>query len=300
MNTVRCVAETKNLVGEGPLWDADGQSLYWTDINGMRVYRLNVQSGKTEFWQFQVAVSALSLTSSPGWLLVAAGTHLLVWKPETDQRVLFAQVEDADSGNRLNDGATDPDGNFWVGSMRNNVAPDGSGIDIDWDDPINRTGSLYRVTPDGAVTRKASGFAIPNTMVWTPDRKTLLTGDSIDNVLHACDYREGSVLDRRVFTQGFARGVPDGSAMDEDGFLWNCRYFGSCLVRFDPTGNVDRVVEMPVTNITNCAFGGSDLRTLFVTTALLSTGPNTPLAGGLFAFEPGVRGLPENRFDWVP
>jgi len=297
MNMVRCVAETKNLVGEGPLWDADSQCLYWTDINGMRVYRLNVQSGKTEFWQFQVPVSALSLTSAPGWLLVAAGSQLLLWKAESDERVLFSQVEDAALGNRLNDGAADPDGNFWVGTMRNNVAADGSGIDVDWDDPKNRTGSLYRVAPDGTVIRQSSGFAIPNTMVWSPDGKTMYTGDSIDNVLHAYDYRDGSVFDRRVFAQGFERGVPDGSAMDEEGFVWNCRYFGSCLVRFDPAGNVDRIVEMPVTNITNCAFGGSDLRTLFVTTALLSSGPNTPLAGGLFALEPGVRGLPENRFD---
>jgi sugar lactone lactonase YvrE len=296
MNMVRCVAETKNLVGEGPVWDADSQCLYWTDINGMCVYRLDVHTGKIDRWQFQAPVSALSLTSATGWLLVAAGTQLLVWKPETDERVLFSQVEDAGSGNRLNDGAADPDGNFWVGTMRNNVAPDGSGIDVEWDDPKNRTGSLYRVASDGTVLRQGSDLAISNTMIWSPDGSTMYTGDSIDNVLYAYDYRDGSALDRRVFTQGFSRGVPDGSAIDEDGFVWNCRYFGSCLVRFAPTGEVDRVVEMPVTNITNCAFGGSDLRTLYVTTALLSSGPNTPLAGGLFAFEPGVRGLPENIF----
>ena len=299
MNQVRCVAETRNLVGEGPVWDADSQRLFWTDINGMSVYRLDLQSGRVDRWNFHSPVSALALTSNPGWLLVAAGLELLMWKVKTDERVLFLQVEDAELGNRLNEGAADPDGNFWVGTMHNNVAPDGCGIDVDWDHPKNRTGSLYRVAPDGTVIRQASGLAIPNTMVWSPDRRTMYTGDSIDNVLFAYDYQNGSVSGRRVFTQGFGRGVPDGSAMDEHGFVWNCRYFGNCLVRFDPTGNVDRVVEMPVRDITSCAFGGRDLRTLFITTASVSSVADGPLAGSVFAFEPGVRGLPENLFRMV-
>jgi len=296
MNLVRCVAEVRNLVGESPLWDADRQLLYWTDINGMRVYRLDLRSGRVDTWKFHAPVSALARTSNSGWLLVAAGLKLLLWQVETDKRVLFLQVEDAALGNRLNEGAADPDGNFWVGTMRNNVAADGSGIDVDWGKPENRSGSLYRVSPDGTLTRESSGWTIPNTMLWSPDRKTMYTGDSIDNVLYAYEYRDGSVSTRRVFTQGFDRGVPDGSAMDEEGCVWNCRYFGNCLVRFDPTGNVDRVLEMPVSNITSCAFGGEDLRTLFVTTASVASGLDEPLAGAVFALDPGVRGISDNLF----
>jgi sugar lactone lactonase YvrE len=296
MNSVRCVAETRNLVGESPVWDAQRQRLFWTDINGMSVSRFEIGSGRVEQWKFHAPVSALALTSKPGWLLVAAGLQLLLWKVETDEREVFLDVEDAELGNRLNEGAADPDGNFWVGTMRNNVDADGAGIDVDWNDPRSHSGSLYRVSPDGAVTRQSSGLAIPNTMVWSPDRKTMYTGDSIANVLYAYDYRDGAVSGQRVFTKGFGRGVPDGSAMDEDGFLWNCRYFGNCLVRFDPTGNVDRVIEMPVRDITSCAFGGEDLGTLFVTTASISSGTGEPFAGAVFALQPGVRGLPENGF----
>jgi sugar lactone lactonase YvrE len=295
VSKVRCVAEIRNLVGESPIWDAERPRLFWADINGMSVYRLDIDTGQIDRWKFDAPVSALALTTKPGWLLVATGLQLLLWEIETDTWVYFVQLEDAALGNRLNEGAAGPDGSFWVGTMRNNVAPDGSSIDVDWNDPKNRTGSLYRVTGDGAVTRQASGLAIPNTMVWSPDRRTMYTGDSIDNALSAYDYHDGAISGRRVFTHGFSRGVPDGSAIDEEGFLWNCRYFGSCVVRFDPTGKVDRVVEMPVQNITSCAFGGDDLRTLFVTTA--STGSEEePPAGSVFAFEPGVRGLPENRF----
>jgi sugar lactone lactonase YvrE len=265
----------------------------------MRVYWLEMTSGDLRHWQFDATVSALALTSDPDWMLVAVGLQLFLWESESDARVPFTQVEDAALGNRLNDGAVDPDGNFWIGTMRNNVAADGSQIDVDWEQPGNRSGSLYKVGSDGTVLQFAQGIAIPNTMVWSPDRRTMYTGDSIDNVLYAYDYREGSIRGCRVFAQGFGRGVPDGSAIDEDGFLWNCRYFGNCVVRFSPSGEVDRVVEMPAENITSCVFGGDGLRTLFVTTAEGSSSADTPAAGGVFAFEPGVRGLPENIFRMV-
>jgi sugar lactone lactonase YvrE len=133
-------------------------------------------------------------------------------------------------------------------------------------------------------------------MVWSPDGATMYTGDSIDSVLWAYDHQAGVASSPSLFTKGFSRGVPDGSAIDEHGFLWNCRYFGSCVVRFDPVGNVDRVVEMPVGNITSCTFGGEDLRTLFITTASVSSGLDEPLAGAVFALDPDIRSLPENRF----
>jgi sugar lactone lactonase YvrE len=298
MSLVRCVAEARNLVGEGPIWHPERQRLFWTDINGMKVHSIDPSASNKQIdtWQFSAPVSTLSRTSMPDWLLVAAGRDLLRWNPATGERILLAEVEDSRSGNRLNDGAADPEGNFWVGSMRNNVAPDGGGLDIDWNRPENRTGSLYRVTPDGAVTQQATSLGIPNTMLWSPGGRTLYTGDSVGNVLYAFDYERGKIAGRRIFTHGFARGVPDGSAIDEEGFLWNCRYFGGCVVRFAPSGEVDRVVEMPVTNITNCVFGGTGLRTLYVTTASLSTPAEEPLAGHLFAFEPGVRGLPDHTF----
>lgn len=296
MSQVRCVAETKNLVGECPVWDAARQWLYWTDINGMRVYCLQVPTGKIQHWGFGVTVSALGLTTTPGRLLVAAGLQLLLWDVASDERVLFAQVERAELGNRLNDGAVDPEGNFWVGTMRNNVTADGSHLELDWHLPENRSGSLYRVSPEGTVVRIDSGFAIPNTLVWSPDRSTMYTADSIDNALYAYPYQAGSVSGRRLFAHAFEHGVPDGSAIDEEGFVWNCRYFGHCLVRFAPSGTVDRVVRMPVKNITNCVFGGAGLRTLFVTTASVGDGSEDPLAGCVFALDVAVPGLAANLF----
>jgi sugar lactone lactonase YvrE len=135
-------------------------------------------------------------------------------------------------------------------------------------------------------------------MVWSPDCTTFYCACSIRNVIHAYDYHaeNQSLSNRRVFTQDLGPGVPDGSAMDEEGFLWNCRFSGSCILRISPTGKVQQEIKMPVSNITNCVFGGSDLQTLYVTTASLRAPEGEHLAGSLFALHTKVRGLAPGRF----
>ncbi len=103
-------------------------------------------------------------------------------------------------------------------------------------------------------------------------------------------HQTAPLKNRRVFTAGFDRGLPDGSAMDSEGYLWNCRFFGSCILRIAPDGLVDRVVEMPVSNITHCAFGGPNLKTLYVTSASIGAPVGERLAGGLFAIDMDVPG----------
>ena len=116
--------------------------------------------------------------------------------------------------------------------------------------------------------------------------------------IYAYDYdlSDSSIKSRRVFTAGFDRGLPDGSAMDSEGYLWNCRFFGSCILRIAPDGLVDRVVEMPVSNITHCAFGGPDFKTLYATSASMEAPVGERLAGGLFAIDMEVPGIPTGRF----
>jgi sugar lactone lactonase YvrE len=110
------------------------------------------------------------------------------------------------------------------------------------------------------------------------------------------DFNTGRIANERPFLQGFARGLPDGSTVDSEGYLWNCRFFGGCIVRAAPDGAIDRVVEMPVQNITTCTFGGPGLKTLYVTTARIEAPPGDRLAGGLFAIPTEVAGQPENQF----
>ena len=292
MAKARLLEDSKNIVGESPLWHPDEGSVYWTDVNGFRIQRYVLESGEKTSWWFGEPVCALSLTTDPDRILVALGSRLILWCPSTDERVGFASPEPNWPHNRLNDGATDPNGVFWVGSMRNNVDPAGQNLEVS-----GNSGSLYRVMPDRRVSVWDTGFGITNTVVWSPDRTTFYCGCSPSNIIYAYDYNpiDSSIGNRRPFVAGVERGLPDGSAMDAEGYLWNCRFFGGCILRFTPTGGIDRIVEMPVSNITNCTFGGPSLDTLFVTTASLFA-IEEKHAGGLFEIAVGVRGLPAERF----
>lgn len=293
MHTPHLLVDSKNLVGEGPLWHPEEGSLYWTDVNGFTIHRYNLKSRETKNWRFGEPVCTLSLTKDPDRLLVALGSRVILWRPSTDERQDFASPEPNWPRNRLNDGATDPNGVFWVGSMRNNVGPHGEDVEAK-----GSTGSLYRVLPHGSVSVWDTGFGITNTLAWSPDRKTFYCGDSTANIIYAYDYNaaDSSIRNRRPFLAGIQPGLPDGSAMDADGYLWNSRFFGGCILRISPAGKLDRVVELPVSNITNCAFGGPSVDSLFVTTASLHAKPAEPHAGALFEVAVGIRGLPTNRF----
>jgi sugar lactone lactonase YvrE len=293
MPTVRLLDNSKNIVGESPLWHPEEGSIYWTDINGFRIHRYVLASGEKTAWFFGEPVCALSLTTDPGCLLVALASKVILWRPSADERTIFACPEPNWPGNRLNDGATDPNGVFWVGSMCNNVAPDGGTLEIS-----SNSGSLYSVTRDKRVSVWDTGFGITNTLAWSPDCETFYCGCSLSNIIYAYDYDSAAsaIGNRRTFVAGVTPGLPDGSAMDEEGFLWNCRFHGACILRFSPAGKLDRVIQMPVSNITNCVFGGPALNRLFVTTASLFANKDEDCAGGLFEVSVDIRGLAPERF----
>lgn len=251
-------------------------------------------TGVVESWKFDAPVTALSLTTESGWLLAAVGGRLIYWSAEGDRRQEFVAVERGWPGIRLNDGASDPAGNFWVGSMKNNVAADGTELKVS-----GMIGALYRVGADGDVTVMDTEFGIANTVVWSRDRSKFYCGCSTRNVIWEYDYFEdggrAAIRNRRIFVEGLDAGAPDGSAMDEEGFLWNCRYGSGCILRISPAGEVVEKIAMPVSNITNCAFGGEDGRTLFVTTASMGA-ESEELSGGLFALRVSVRGVEVGRF----
>jgi sugar lactone lactonase YvrE len=288
-----CVAPTGDWCGEGPVWHAGEQSLYWTDINRFLIHRYSPAEGSVRSWFFAEPVTALALTNRDDMLAVALGSRLVLWNPATDERRDHGFRLPGWPAVRLNDGRPDPRGSMWVGSMRNNVAPDGSALECGGTD-----GTLYRIDPDGAVAVCRRGVGISNTLAWSPDRSRFYFADTLANAVNAWCYDplSGAIADERPFFTGFERGFPDGSAMDSEGCLWNCRWGGACIVRLTPDGAIDRVIEMPATNITSCTFGGPDCRTLYVTSAGLGAPAGDRLGGSLFALETDVAGQPENRF----
>ena len=195
----------------------------------------------------------------------------------------------------MNDGRTDPLGRFWVGTMGNNVGPNGETLDI-----VEGRGRLYRYTHGGKLQEFESGIGISNTLCWAPDGRTFYFGDTLKNEIRAYpfDPDTGDIgAPRRHFADFDRGGCPTDRRSTPKGISGTAASAGGCIVRVAPDGSIDRVVEMPVRNITTCCFGGPDLATLYVTTASAMKDPSDRLAGSLFALHTMTRGLPENLFD---
>jgi sugar lactone lactonase YvrE len=288
-----CAAPAGDRCGEGAVWHAAHSAVYWTDINRFLIHRFTLNDRCVRTWFFDEPVTAVTLTDRDDVLAVVLGSSVILWEPGPDLRHKPIFSLEGWPKVRLNDARPDPRGSLWVGSMRNNVNPDGSSGGFGGKDGI-----LFRVDPNGDVTTHRREIGISNTLAWSPDRRRFYFGDSLANVIWSYDYDSatGIIANERPFLQDFERGLPDGSTVDAEGYLWNCRYYGSCIVRVAPDGKIDRVVEMPVRNITTCTFGGEDLKTLFVTTATADAAPSDRLAGSLYAIQCEGQGLPENRF----
>ena len=283
MSDLTCVAPVGDWCGEAACWNADEGRVYWTDVNRFLTHSYDPRSGDVRSWLWDEPVVALSLTSEPGTMLVGIGSRLVLWRPEDDSRGDHGYRHPGWPESRLNDGRAGPDGAFWIGSMGNNVGPNGEPGEVPPD-----LGVLVRIGPGGGpVTEHKRGIGISNTVAWSPDRNSIWRWDY--------DEATGMVANERPFFTGFTRGVPDGAAIDAEGCLWSCRWGGGCVVRVTPEGMVDRVVELPARNITTCAWGREGLDVLYITTARMMTGDADRLGGSLFALRGAGRGVPDYR-----
>jgi sugar lactone lactonase YvrE len=297
ISTPICLVPTGDRCGEGAVWHAAHAAVYWTDINRFLIHRFTPADQCVRTWCFDEPVTSLSLTRRDEVLAVVLGSRVILWEPASDLRHEHGFELPGWPRVRLNDGRADPRGSLWVGSMRNNVNPDGSVGEAGGKD-----GVLYRIDPNWQVTIHRTDVGISNTLAWSPDCRRFYFADTLANLVWSYDYdpQSGTIANETRFLQDFARGLPDGSTLDAEGYLWNCRFFGGCIVRVAPDGKIDRVIEMPTQNITTCTFGGADRTTLYVTTASAEAPPGDRWAGGLFAIQTDIRGQPENRFLGAP
>ena len=284
----------RDSLGEGPLWDDEAQALWWVDIAGDRVHRLDPGSGEVRVWAAGAHVAA-AIPAASGGLVVATPDGLHRMSLATGLLKPFARP-DPHAGNRSNECRVDPQGRIWLGTMANNLHPDGSPAPL-----AGTTGGLFRVDADGSCHTVLEGIGIANTLCWSPAGDRLYFADSLQGVIWSFGYDpDRPVLeDRRVFAApGAVAGGPDGSAMDEEGCLWNARWGGGRVVRFTPDGRIDREIVLPVAQPTCVAFGGRDRRTLYVTSARIELDGLAPdsLDGALFALPVEVAGLPSPRF----
>jgi sugar lactone lactonase YvrE len=280
----RAVTASEDVLGESPTWDQRARRLYWVDLRRRLLRRLDPSSGAVEAWDMPEPIGAV-VPRKAGGVVVALKTAIHAFDPAHGLTKL-AEVDAATPQNRLNDAKCDAAGNLWCGSM--------------FDFGLEVTGSLYRVDGCHRVQRVRGGVGIPNSIAFSADRRRLYFADSKTGVIEwtPCEAETGTIGAWSVLAApDAAPGKPDGSTVDAEGFIWNARYGGACLARFAPDGRLDRLVPLPSSQPTSCAFGGEDLRTLYVTTATQKLPPaqleQEPLTGALLALDVGVRGLPE-------
>lgn len=280
-------------LGEGPHYDGAARTLYWVDIVAGEAWSLQVETGTARNWRFDLPVTAV-VPRRMGGLLVALAHGLVFFDPDTGKHVNFAAPEGDLRGNRSNEARVDPQGRFWLGTMQNDIGPDGEEL------PMTQSqGSLYRVTPDGQFVRMETNVGISNTLAWDEKRARLYFADSLAGTISVYDWdkEKGAISNRRLFAETPDRGLPDGSALDEEGYLWNSRWGGSCIIRYAPDGIIDRIIDVPVKQPTSCVFGGDDLKTLYVTSARMGLGAEAnALDGALLSARAPVAGQPCTPF----
>lgn len=273
-------------LGEGPFWDGPTQALYWVDIAGKQALRL--MDGQLRMWRMPEHVSAF-IPCERGDALVTLSSGVYRLDLATEALTLLCQA-DPRPGNRGNEARCDAQGRLWLGTMQNNIGEQGEDLPI-----TRRSGGLFRVDADATVTPLLQGLGIPNTLLWSDDGSQVHFGDSLDGTLYRHGISANGHLESPTLWFGpHPRGGPDGSAMDANGYIWNARWDGGCLLRLTPTGEVDRVIELPVSRPTSCVFGGPELTTLFITSA--ASPLDHPLDGAVLAIDVDVPGKPCHRF----
>lgn len=285
------VLDARNGTGESPVWHGAEQALYWVDIPARKLCRWTLASGQFASWLAPEMLACVApMAGSNGWI-AGAESGIFQMEPQADGKLGFerlAPVGHAMPGMRFNDGRCDRQGRFLAGTMLMNMAAGAS------------VGCIYSYQKESGLTKLLDGFITPNGMAFSPDGRTLYLSDSHPSVqmIWAFDYdtATGTPSRRRMFVDMNALpGRPDGAAVDEDGGYWICGNDAGLVHRFTPEGRLDRSLAVPVKKPAMCAFGGAGLDTLFVT-SIRPDGvdlSDQPMAGGLFALRPGVRGLPE-------
>ncbi len=287
MSQVDVALKVKAKLGECPRWDEKEQVLYWIDIDSFQLHRLDPASGQDDFLQFDEEIGCFALREQGGFVLAMRSGFYTVDGWNTD-RTFIADPEKGLDKNRFNDGRCDEKGRLFAGS----VYP-----------PKDHQGaSIYSLTPSGETTRWVKDLLTANGIAFSPDSKTFYYADTPSHAISRCDYDlETGVVSNCSTLHQFphGNGRPDGAAVDSEGYYWSALYAGSRVVRVSPQGEIVQEIAVPATCPTMVAFGGEDLKTLYITS--VGNRPDEELAeypdsGSIFTVRVDVAGRVENRF----
>jgi len=288
------ILDARNATGECPVWNAQEQALYWVDIPAKRLNRWSALDQRTQSWETPEMLACIASYGDDSWM-AGMESGLFRIRPQADGTLSSDRLIDVHhprANMRFNDGRCDRQGRFWAGTMFMDMAQ------------ASVVGSVYRYDEGQSEPLAAylTDMIVPNGLGFSPDGRVMYLSDSHPSIqkIWAFDYDidGGTPRNRRLFVDmNHYAGRPDGAAVDAEGCYWICGNDEGLIHRFTPEGKLDRSLAVPVKKPSMCAFGGRELDTLFVTS--IRPGGNLddqPLAGGVFALQPGVKGLEEPRF----
>ncbi len=283
-----------NELGEGVIWDDEGGSFWWTDIERNRLYRYQLAGADLKCWDTpeRLASFALLAPGSHSEALLVAGfeSGFAYYHPESGYLHWIAKIAADNPNTRLNDGRADRQQRFWAGGMAEAGAGD------------QDAGSLYCLDQQLVCTEKFGDIKISNSLCWSPDSTRMYHTDTPSQRIDVYDFEPSTAAlsNRRAFVTTEPGCFPDGSTVDAQGYLWNAQWGGSRVVRYAPDGTQDLVLAVPITQPSCVAFGGPQMDILFVTSAWQSLDEpalaEQPSAGNGFLYQTPYRGLPDPRF----
>lgn len=284
-NQLEVIDAPVSVLGEGPLWLPESGQIVWVDIEGMRIHLYSPAKGTGRAVEIGERIGAV-VAAHDGRMVCALQTGLYYLDVETEGLELIANPEEELQGNRFNDGKCDPSGRFWAGTMP-----------MAGSEPV---GSLYRLDRDESVHRMVEEVGCSNGLGWSLDGTTMYYIDSPTRRIDSFHYEAatGRISNRRTLIPiSHELGTPDGMTVDSEGMLWVAHWGGSCVTRWNPnTGECLDKITLPVSLVTSCCFGGENLDELYITSARVGFSEEQllrePLAGSLFKYIPGVKGLP--------
>lgn len=270
-------------LGEGPLWHTKRKSCFWVDIESGDLYEYDWFGHTINTWHFDYMVTMVKQCRDDN-LIISLDTSLAKFSPVTGQLTPLFDIESI-IHNRCNDACCDSLGRLWIGTMHKKH--------------VSGEGSVYYIDENKVVNKKVGSTTIANGLAWSLDNKRLYFIDSPTQVVQCFRYRERSatiIFEKNVIHIPVEMGTPDGMAIDEEGMLWIAHWGGFGVYRWNPfTGAHLDTIELPVPNVTSCAFAGEDLDHLVITTARENLSEEQlikyPQSGDVFLANPGVKGV---------
>jgi D-xylonolactonase len=288
MSKPEVVWEIDALLGEGPVWVARENAVYWVNIFNNDVHRYHLGDGAKSTWHFDVEVTSVSPREGGGFVgSIRDGFAHIDFDNQSLDPIVLPESDIPD--NRFNDGKVDAQGRYWAGTMDTKQN--------------SESGSLYRLNPDMTCQTMDENYIITNGPAFSKDGSIMYHTDTIKHEIYMFDLNDaGDISNKRIFTKITQpeEGSPDGMTVDSEDCLWVAHFGGARITRYSPQGEVLQVVPMPVPNITSCTFAGDNLDVMYITTARTGISEadlsKYPLAGSFFKFKPDVKGLPTPLF----